>query len=351
MTDDNGFKYERFFSSPSTDHFYKNTTVNPLSTDVLSELLVNNFHSYLIRDDGPVFPLIPPSNSSIPYSYIETSLSSIFGMDTGNAGINPQEQVASQRITNHIYLYKDTVNNKIVFVLQQTGYSFPGSPLAVEKPNLAIGYFQVYFGLNNVPTYNGQQFTDDHFNLLMTSPQTVDQEHQVTNTASTKTSFSVNFEITPDGGGGGASYSKTWSTSYTDVEDISDWGVVEMTNPAPQTSGWVYHQQFPYDPYLLGLENFPVWWQQAYSGGNINYPPALSTSTLQSSVVTVWKADASIIDPNTDMLVIDINYNIQFGAILIALPGYVDSHHKEFIQEYSGLLGIQSLNLNYFPNN
>ncbi|KAF2075230.1 hypothetical protein CYY_003448 [Polysphondylium violaceum] len=309
------------------------------------------FLEKLVGDSSPISALIPPSNTAIPFSYYETSVSGSFNLQAkGKTYVGPV-QTFSNRIDNHVYLYKDVPDNLIYFGLLQNSYAFPGSPIGINDPTRAIGYFQTGFSIANSPSYNGAPLDQRYFNLEQTSPATVNQAHQLTNTVSTSFSVEVSFSIGPDGPSGGAGTKAEWSSTTTDVENISDWGINEMTNPSTMKTQWMFHQQFPYDPETLGYANFGSWWQQAYSNENVKYPPSLSTNTLQATTLSVWKASTLLVDPSTQMIVMDIDYSIYHAACMVVHKDtFYDSHHKLFYSLTNLNEGRQSVNLNYFPN-
>ncbi|EFA75232.1 hypothetical protein PPL_11307 [Heterostelium album PN500] len=300
-------------------------------------------------DDGPVPSLIPPSNTTIPFGYIQTVEVSQFAITIAGSSYNGQQQVFSRRLDNNYYIYKDNVNKINNFALIQNGFVYPGSSMIVNDPNNALGFSQYQFSFNNEMTYNGEPL-DTNFNLQSTSPPTVDQTHVITNVETTSTTITISFSIDSSTGSGGGSYSETWTEKTSSTQQVSDWGVNEQTDPASMSTGWVYHQQLPTDIYTLGYLNFGTWWAEAYDQGQIRPLEPLSTSTLQTSTSSVWSVDSSLIDPTTDELVLDINLSTLHCAALIANPGFFDSHHKLVVASNPSSLG-QSINVNYFNFN
>ena len=42
-------------------------------------------------------------------------------------------------------------------------------------------------------------------------------------------------------------YTHTFTASYTETRDITDWSIIENTNPVQSTGVWRYYQQWPVD--------------------------------------------------------------------------------------------------------
>ncbi|KAN0031095.1 hypothetical protein ACTA71_004067 [Dictyostelium dimigraforme] len=323
--------------------FSSNETVETIVGDFNSEYksMTNSLLLQLNGDgqkvNGPTPSLIPPTNDTLPFAYFENTYPVSF-----QALINPavaskvSEQTYSLSITNHIYLYKDVPNNLIYSIIYQDGYMLPGDQLGINNPKVAIGSFTTSFGITNTLSFSDGQTPDgDSFNLEASSPQTVDQTHTVTNEVSTDMSIGVSFEVNPDGGGGGASFDETWSSSSSETNTITDYGVNEMSNPVTMQSSWMYHQQFPFDVYTWGYLNFGDWYQSAYDGNcDVAQPPPLSTSTLQTSTSWKWKFDGSLIENGS--LNVDLTTAFTLSYSMISCPGFYTSHHKLFYCETSG---------------
>ncbi|KAK5576756.1 hypothetical protein RB653_007900 [Dictyostelium firmibasis] len=326
---------------------------------LLSNLVVQpdeNTQGYInlnAENDYPSQSLIPPTNVTIPFKYFESTFANSF-----IASIDPalaskvSKQTFSYSITNHIYLYKDVPNDCIYSIVYQNGYILPDVQLGVNDPSKAIGSFITSFGTSNKPTIGKSSSPipsgGSLFNLESTSPHTVDQTHTFTSEVTTDMSIGVSFDITPDGPGGGASFSENWSSTSSESHTIADYGVNEMSNPVTMESAWMYHQQFPFDVYTWGYQNFGEWYKQAYtSNGKVSQPPPLSTSTLQTSTCWKWKIGNSLIDQNNNELIVNIDLSLYLSYSLIARPGFYDKHHKLFYS-HSTITQTQSFDFNAF---
>ncbi|EGC30898.1 hypothetical protein DICPUDRAFT_83186 [Dictyostelium purpureum] len=317
------------------------------SLESIVDLMVNNLRGTGSEgDDGPSAPLTPPKNASIPFKYFETTMAKSF-----DANISPlmsskvSKQSISFSVTNQVYLYKDIPNKCIYSLFYQTGYIFP-SKLGINDPHNALGSFTTSFAISNTPTIDSNVPNYRTFSVLSSSPQTVDQTHTVESTVSTEMSIGVSFDVTPDGPGGGISFSDTWSSSHTVSNNINDYGVNEMTDPYTSVTSWVYHQQYPWDVYTSGVNNFIHWYKSAYdSNGNVAQPPPLSTSTLQTATSWKWKSSLDLIDSNQELNV-QISHLIDLSYCLVQTPSFLnqDKHHRLY---YNNPKFSFSLNYNF----
>ncbi|EAL73235.1 hypothetical protein DDB_G0267564 [Dictyostelium discoideum AX4] len=321
--------------------FSTNKTVETIVGDFDSDYksMTNSLLLQLVGEvSGPTPSLVPPNNDTLPFAYFENTYPVSFqGAIYPAVASKVAQQTYSLSLTNHIYLYKDIPNNLIYAVVYQDGYLLPGGQLGINNPKVAIGSFTTSFGITNTLSFSDGQTPDgDSFNLEASSPQTVDQTHTITNEVSTEMSIGVSFDVNPDGGGGGASFQETWSSSSSETNTITDYGVNEMSNPVTMESSWMYHQQLPFDVYTWGYLNFGDWYQSAYSGNcEVAQPPPLSTSTLQTSTSWKWKFDTSLIDENGNLNV-DLTTAFTLSYSMIGCPGFYTSHHKLFYCETGG---------------
>ncbi|KAK5576755.1 hypothetical protein RB653_007899 [Dictyostelium firmibasis] len=328
------------YNVQSNSVFLNNQTVETIIGDFNSEYksMTNSLLLQLLNQvGGPTPSLVPPTNDTLPFSYFENTYPVSFQSSIYPAVASKvSEQTFSLSLTNHIYLYKDVPNGLIYSVIYQDGYMLPGDQLGINNPKVAIGSFTTSFGISNTLSFaNGQSPSGDLFNLEASSPQTVDQTHTVTNEVSTDMSIGVSFDVNPDGGGGGASFEETWSSSSSETNTITDYGVNEMSNPVTMESAWMYHQQFPFDVYTWGYENFGDWYQSAYDGNcDIATPPPLSTSTLQTSTSWKWKFDDSLVENDSLQVILSTSFSLSYS--MISCPGFYTSHHKLFYCQTSG---------------
>ncbi|KAM9972320.1 hypothetical protein ACTFIW_007379 [Dictyostelium discoideum] len=320
-----------------------NNKFKPITNLLLSKLMVNKDESNddtgyvnLNENNSPSSSLIPPTNSSIPFKYFENTFANSF-----IAYINPSltskvtQQTFSYSVTNHIYLYKDVPNNCIYSIIYQNSFILPDTHLGVNDPSKAIGSFITSFGTSNKPTIGGEQsssspLSGNLFNLEATSPHTIDQTRTVTNEVTTDISIGVSLDINPEGPGGGASFGESWSSSSSETQTISDYGIEEKSNPVTMESAWVYHQQMPFDVYYLGYNTFGEWYKSAFTNGHVAQPPPLSTSTLQTSTSWKWRFDNSLIDKSNNQLIVNIDLTLDLSYCLVSCPGFYDHHHKLF---------------------
>lgn len=60
-------------------------------------------------------------------------------------------------------------------------------------------------------------------------------------------------------------YTHTFEASYHETREITDWSVVQNTNPLRSTGEWLYHQTWPVDMLQYGHNNFPQYWELFYA--------------------------------------------------------------------------------------
>ncbi|KAM9986227.1 hypothetical protein ACTFIY_010631 [Dictyostelium cf. discoideum] len=229
-----------------------------------------------------------------PYSSLPSSPSNEIHFST----------IGSDKLLSNLPLLKEHIINKI--------------PL--------IFFFITSFGTSNKPT-NGESSSSplggNLFNLESTSPHTVDQTLIKTNEVTTDISVGVSFD--------GASFGESWSSTSSETQTITDYGINEMSNPVTMEAAWVYHQQSPFDVYTLGVNNFGEWYKQAFtSDGYVAQPPPLSISTLQTSTSWKWRLDNSLIDKLNNQLIVNIDLTLDLSYCLVSKPGFYDHHHKLF---------------------
>ncbi|KAM9986228.1 hypothetical protein ACTFIY_010632 [Dictyostelium cf. discoideum] len=335
-----------------------NNQFKPITNLLLSKLIVNqdesnndNGYVNLNENNSPSSSLIPPTNSSIPFKYFESTFANTF-----IAYIDPSltskvtQQTFSYSITNHIYLYKDVPNNFIYSIIYQNSYILPDTHMGVNDPSKAIGSFITSFGTSNKPTIgeSSSPLGGNLFNLESTSPHTVDQTLIKTNEVTTDISVGVSLDVNPEGPGGGASFGGSWSSTSSETQTITDYGINEMSNPVTMEAAWVYHQQSPFDVYTLGVNNFGEWYKQAFtSDGYVAQPPPLSISTLQTSTSWKWRLDNSLIDKLNNQLIVNIDLTLDLSYCLVSKPGFYDHHHKLFYC-HSTFSNIQTFDFNAF---
>ncbi|KAN0035027.1 hypothetical protein ACTFIV_001567 [Dictyostelium citrinum] len=339
-----------------TDNNSFNNQFKSVTNLLLSKLIVDqdekNDDGYVNLNDNnsPSSSLIPPTNTSIPFKYFESTFANSFiaHIDPGLVS-KVNQQTFSYSITNHIYLYKDEPNNCIYSIIYQNSYILPDTHMGVNDPSKAIGSFITSFGTSNKPTIGKSSPLDGTlFNLESTSPHTIDQTHTVTNEVTTDISIGVSFDVNPEGPGGGASFDESWSSTSSETQTIADYGINEMSNPVTMESAWMYHQQFPFDVYTWGVGNFGEWYKQAYSSnGHVSQPPPLSTSTLQTSTSWKWRLNNSLIDQINNQLIVNIDLTLDLTYCLVSCPGFYNSHHKLFYC-HSTFSNTQSFDFNAF---
>ncbi|EFA77024.1 hypothetical protein PPL_09776 [Heterostelium album PN500] len=266
--------------------------------------------------DTPIQSLVPPSN--VPFIYFE-----VIDLDQFIVSYQTIEQTFSHTINSHYYIYDDINADQIYLLLIQNTYAYPDI-IGIVNPVSAIGFFQSSFELQNLITYNGGSSVPPlQARLVNSAPSPVDQNQNYT------TMYDVY---------GTVALSDGWSANSSRFQStIQNWAITEASNTATLSPGWVFHQQQPYDAWASGYNEFAQWYADAYYQGEVRYPPQLSMSTLQMTTVSEWCFDKSLINQTNNQLQIEIQHVVQHAAILVANPGFIDSHHKLLTVRQSGL--------------
>jgi len=288
----------------------------------------------------------PPANMTPPAGTLYRIMpSSVYGTYTEDLSDfnRPGSQTSSIRVDNTYYNYRENGYGEDAYfcVLTQDGIASPGTLLDNEASQ-AIGYFQDAFVVTNTPKpFNANPNADFYWHA--SSPATVDQTHSETSTVSL--SFSLGIDMNMDGGS--VSTSITWTAETSVTSEISDWGIDEDTVPSTSVTSWSFHQQYPYDPYTLKWSNFPTWWQSAYSGNNVQTPPALSVNTLQLHTISAWYASGFLRKNNS--LPLYIYTDTFYESAIVAADGYFDNHHTAVYYQNPQDFAAFYLDLNSYP--
>lgn len=203
-------------------------------------------------------------------------------------------QIPSFTVKNHWYVYKNDGGDPdddfggidcYVMLLHQAWAFSPGQT-ALSGPT-EIGWLQDYLTVTTTPatwsTDNPDTLTPRPIDLNDTAPANVNNTTSETRYHETSISKSISVGISSDGLSGGASVTKTTTVGVSSTRDITDWGVLNLSDPGTSAAKWVFHQQLPFDDY-----GQPPTTSGKYSGNNIKQPPALSLGLNNQDTVAVW---------------------------------------------------------------
>jgi len=347
FTDSNHLTHHRVIDVPSRSVFASkdNARAQEVATNFAESSRLFSDEMFACVVNG-VFD--PPANMTPPqgalYAILPTTIIGSYEANLADDG-KPGTQIFSHRLDNNYYNYRENGFGEDGYytVLMQDGIVSPGT-LIVNDPSQAIGFFQYFFTVNNQPLPNGNTPNPSTYYWAQSSPSTVDQI--ISTTDSVTESVSLEIDMTVDGPSSKISVSWTASTSTT--SEISQWGIVEDTNPINSSTAWSFHQQTPYDPSELQWSNFGSWWEQAYNGGNVNVVPDLSTNTLQIHTISAWYAAGSL-RSSTGTLPIVTTTARNHDVSIVANPGYLNSHHRAEWWVYE-VADSYKMDLNAFPN-
>jgi hypothetical protein len=161
-----------------------------------------------------------------------------------------KEQTVSHRLNTYWYLYiqaQPFAQIYYAFVMVD-GIHNPATQLA---DNNAVGLY-----LSNMQLMMSAQKEDgsanpDQLFWIKSSPPTQNTVHEIGKSWSSTDSFSMSMNLGFEGklfkGGLNFNYSHTFTASYSESREITDWSVVEATNPVSSTGYWNYYQSWPMD--------------------------------------------------------------------------------------------------------
>lgn len=163
---------------------------------------------------------------------------------------------------------------------------------------------------------------------VASSPQTVNNVMQVTNSTSDEFSQTITIGVGPDGPGGGASASESVTLTHSISMDVTDWAVVETSDPGTNQCSWKRYQNVPWSGANIPQDNF-IWWQGAYDCGGghdvVWKPNNLSSTTMQYHNTAGWRFDGSLVQNGT--LPVTFNGGATYYLDFIANPEYFSNGH------------------------
>jgi hypothetical protein len=237
-------------------------------------------------------------------------------------------QAPSHQIFNSWYFYHNNGDNPsddfagadcFVAILHQR-CSFSVGPNGITSRGAALGYFHDYVTVRNTPfTYpagDASSLSPAYPTLDETSPTNVNQVTHEESTHGTSVTKTLSFGVSNQGVNAGGSVSTTNSVSFSTSRDIADWGILNLSDPGTSSSGWVFHQQKPCDPYQAD-------WNCMTKHTPTPVPPLSEGANIQD-VVTVWSTigmDPS--DPATNTFRLAFTTDAQQSMRLLAYPTFV----------------------------
>jgi hypothetical protein len=175
----------------------------------------------------------------------------------------------------------------------------------------------------------------DHIYWIRSSPETQSTEHTIGRSWQSNDHYALSMNLGYNGkdwsGGMKFDASHTFTASYTENRDITDWSVVENTNPVSSTGQWRYHQKWPVDMLLNDLDTFGRTWEfyfeRPWNPCQVRDVPNLSKYALSTHDSMVWAIDPTLRAPRSREL--PIKFQLALTAKVAAHTCEVyDGHHK-----------------------
>jgi hypothetical protein len=178
-----------------------------------------------------------------------------------------QVQEISHRLNTYWYLYlqaKPFSQLYYAFVLVDAIHN----PRAQLDRDDAVGFYFSNLKLQIVAQDSTGKSNPNSIFWVKSSPSTQNTKHEVGRSYSSTDSYSFSMNLGFEGknvkGGMNFNYTKSFTASYSESREITDWSVVEDTDPASSTGQWHYFQQWPVDMLVNRADNFPQNWEQYY---------------------------------------------------------------------------------------
>jgi len=218
----------------------------------------------------------------------------------------PFQQFLS-RIDVTWYLYLQAPPSQLAYLVYALidGQHTMNTP--IDRPS-ALGYFMsnLELSIRAQPKTGGDE---NRFYWIYSNPPTQNNVHHEGQSSSISDQYSASFnlgfnaqDVTGDMSFG---YTQTFTTTYTVTTDVTDWSVVETSDPVASSGSWKYFQSWPVDMSRHNLDTFAQDWEQYYSSSwkrtcAIKEVPNLSRFTMQTHNSMMWHADPSLrTDPKT----------------------------------------------------
>lgn len=238
-------------------------------------------------------------------------------------------QSPSHQLTNSWYIYHNDGENPsddfagqdcFVAILHQRG-TFSVGPSGPAQRGPTLGYFHDILTIRNTPfTYaagNTSGLSPITLTLDETSPTNVNQVTHQESSHSTSTTKTLSFGISSSGVMAGGAIAKTNEVGFSVSRDISDWGILNLSDPGTSASAWIFHQQSPCDPYMGDTT-------KCFTGNTPNDVPALSQGTNVQDTVTVWTTiGVAPSDTATNTYRLAFKTDVSQSMRLLTTPTYI----------------------------
>ncbi|KAI3646577.1 hypothetical protein MP228_009505 [Amoeboaphelidium protococcarum] len=244
------------------------------------------------------------------------------------------DQVITHRLNTYWYLYMQAPP------FQQLYYAFvlvdglhnPNTQM-VHPDGVGIYMSNVEIGVH-AEREDGVQDPDNVF-WLKSSPPTQNTKHEVGRSWSSTDSFQMSMNLGFKGeqveGGLNFNYTKSFTASYSESREITDWSVIENTDPVQSRGLWRYSQSWPVDMMHNMVDNFPKRWpeyyEQAWNPCRCKTVPNLSQFALATHNSMVWGIKQKLLSEDKRRLPLRFKLSLKPKASAHTCEVY-DGHHK-----------------------
>lgn len=170
--------------------------------------------------------------------------------------------------------------------------------------------------------------TTDPSNLfwIKSNPPTQNTQHTVGRSWESTDSYSLSMNLGFKGevvhGDITFNYSHTFTASYKESRDITDWSVLENTDPIDSTGSWNYYQQWPVEMRSNSVDNFPGIWEQYFDQPwnpcVVKDVPNLSKYALTTHNSIVWGITPVLRRQRGNKMSLPIKFSLKFCPRLSA---------------------------------
>lgn len=211
-------------------------------------------------------PSMIPEEGAVWREVVETTYRS-WVTSWGNPFPFGEDQVVSHRMNTYWYIYLQAPP------FQQVYYTFLlvdglHNPNTQTHQSAAVGFFLSGLELNIHAERTDGEADPENIFWIKSSPPTQNTQHTVGKSWESKDTYSTSINLGFKGkevhGDFNFNYTHTFTTSYSESRDITDWSVVENTDPVHSKGKWLYYQQWPVDTLRHSLPSFPQDWPMYY---------------------------------------------------------------------------------------
>ena len=278
-------------------------------------------------------PTMIPEDGAVWRELIETTFR-LWEVQWGRPFPFEKKQTVSHRMNTYWYLYLQAPPFKelyYAFVLVD-GLHNPNTQLSNRD---AVGLYMSNLNINIHAERADGKRDNDNLIWIKSSPKTQNTQHTIGRSWESTDSYSFDMNLGFTGkvlsGGLKFNYTHTFTASYSESRDITDWSVVENTNPVAGTGQWKYYQSWPIDMMANSVDNSARNWEQYFEQSwnpcRVKDVPNLSKYALGTHNSMVWAVSPAL--RSRDLRHLPIKFVLSFFPKVTAHTCEVfDGHHK-----------------------